>query len=381
MNHVGIYIHIPFCRKKCDYCGFFSTPIGADTDNASIPDKFITRLASEFGERLIRRDLSADTVYMGGGTPSLLSIDQVRALLRALEARVEIAPDAEITLEMNPEDVSREKLEGYRDAGVNRIVLGVQTLCPRLSRIIGRSAGVCTESALDTFFSTPGFNHSMDLIIGIPSQRKEELDLDFDSIAHYRPLHVSAYLLSIEKHTPLAGRLTPDCSEEDRQARLYGAAVLRLASSGYYQYEISNFALPGHFSRHNLKYWKFDPYIGFGPGSHTFMDGHRAHNAMSVAEYVSSDHTRLSPDIRKPESALVEYIMTGLRLLAGISIRDMERCLGRPVPGVIIERIMKARKEGTLVVTENEGDVRLRLSKRGIILADSVIYKIVDALL
>jgi oxygen-independent coproporphyrinogen III oxidase len=377
----GIYIHIPFCRKKCDYCGFYS--VAADTAAAgmSIPDNFVARLTGEFDERLRDRHISADTVYFGGGTPSLLSVDQVRTLMRALYTHVDIDPGAEITIEMNPEDISREKLEGYRAAGVNRVVLGVQTLSDRLNKIVGRSSGVCPESMLDLFFGTEGIGHSIDLIFGIPSQGEEELAHDIDSIVQYRPRHISAYLLSIDKNTPLAKRLEMDQVAENNQSMLYRSAVSRLARYGYHQYEISNFSLPGSQSLHNLKYWQFASYFGFGPGAHTFMDDQREYNDMTVKEYIDSFHARLSRDIRTPGSAAIEFIMTGLRLTSGFSICDMERRLDYVTPESVINRILAAQKEGMLEVSQKEGDIRIRLSQQGTLLADSVIYKIVDSLL
>jgi oxygen-independent coproporphyrinogen-3 oxidase len=381
MKHHGIYIHIPFCRKKCDYCGFFSVPIHTFNAGVSIPDSFVARCAGEFDERLRGRDISADTIYFGGGTPSLLSVEQIGFLLESLEKHVHIASDAEITVEMNPEDVSRKKFDGYRESGVNRVVLGVQTLSERLHAIIGRSAGLCTTNVLDVYFSVRGLQHAIDLITGIHSQKEEELLMDINTVAGYKPSHISAYLLSVEKNTPLSGRLKINQDTEAAQSRLYDLTASRLSDYGYEQYEISNYSLPDCQSRHNLKYWRFEPYIGFGPGAHSFTDDERVYNAMPIADYIRSNHTVLSKDTRKPESAVVEYMLTGLRLISGLSIREMEHRLNYALPGRVMERIKEVQSKGMLIVTGEEGDIRIRLSKKGIILADSVIYHIVETLL
>jgi oxygen-independent coproporphyrinogen-3 oxidase len=377
----GVYIHIPFCRKKCDYCGFFSVPVHTFNAGISIPDSFVARCAGEFDERLCGRDISVDTIYFGGGTPSLLSVEQMGLLLKSLGMHVHIASDPEITVEMNPEDVSREKLEGYRESGVNRVVLGVQTLSERLHAIIGRSAGLCTTNVLDVFFSVRGLQHAIDLITGIPSQKEEELFLDINTVAGYSPSHISAYLLSVEKNTPLSGRLKIHQDTETAQSRLYDLTASRLLQYGYAQYEISNYSLPDCRSRHNLKYWRFEPYIGFGPGAHSFLDDERVYNTMPVADYIRSSQTILKKDTRKPESAVAEFMLTGLRLISGLSIREMEHRLNYALPGSIMERIKEAQCQGMLIVTGEDGDFRIRLSKKGIILADSVIYQLVETLL
>ena len=383
MKPHGIYIHIPFCRRKCDYCSFYSVPVCGFDSCIRVPDSYGTRLVREIDERLGSRGrgTSADTVYFGGGTPSLLTEAQIHAILRSIQERATVDPHAEITLEMNPEDVSGEKLARFEDAGVNRIVLGMQTLSERLHAIIGRSGAVCTTKVLDLFFSSGGFQHCVDVITGIPSQNEEELRRDIDTAAGYRPSHISAYLLSIEKNTPLSRRLSICPDSEVEQARLFRMTGSLLRDHGYEHYEISNYALPGLQSRHNLKYWKFDPYIGFGPGSCSFIDGERTSNCMPVADYVRSDSTLLKKDARTPESAAVECMMTGLRLLSGMSIRDMERLLDYTLPQAVMERIGEAHSGGMVVLDEIGSDARMRLSETGIMFADSVIYRIVEPLL
>jgi oxygen-independent coproporphyrinogen-3 oxidase len=379
MKH-GLYIHIPFCRKKCDYCNFYSVPAGASGSLDGVPDAYIRKLSDEIRVRLPGLDMSsADTIYFGGGTPSLLTPDQVVGILGLLRGEARLDPGAEITLEINPGDLSPQMLSAYRDAGVNRAVLGVQTLSKRLHSMIGRSAAQCTQVELDHFFGVPGLIHCVDIIAGIPSERSDELLRDIDIIACYRPHHISAYLLSVEKGTPLAGRLVMDDAAESEQAILFELTLERLKGHGYDHYEISNHALPGFESRHNMKYWRFEPYVGFGPGAHTFVQGERYINAMTVEEYLASERACLTHDVRTPRSAAVEYILTGMRLMRGMSIDGMESRLAYKLPESVLDRIRKAESEG-LIIIEEAGRV-MRLSHRGIMIANTVIYGIVEPLI
>jgi len=377
----GIYIHVPFCRKKCDYCNFYSVPVGPFGSPAGVPDSYIRKLCDEISDRLPGLNIStADTVYFGGGTPSLLTPGQVGGILAILRGQIKLDPGAEITLEINPGDLSQEKLSGFRDAGVNRVVLGVQTLSERLHGMIGRSAAQCTVSELDVFFGVPNLVHCVDLIAGIPSERSEELLNDIDVVAGYGPRHISSYLLSVEKSTPLAGRMVLDAAAESGQAALFKLAVERLKGHGYDHYEISNHALHGFESRHNMKYWRFEPYAGFGPGAHTFVQGERCFNAMTVGEYLTSDRALLTRDIRTPRSAVVEYMLTGLRLMRGISIVEMEKRLAYELPESVLNRIRKAESDGLIIIDEGAARV-MRISERGIMIADKVIYEIVEPML
>ncbi len=288
----GVYIHIPLCFAKCDYCAFYSEPVGQGA--GAVRRALVDGLLREMDARLDGKErVGADTVYFGGGTPSLLEPDQVDRILGVLRERLDIAAGAEITLEMNPRDLSAERLEAYRDAGVNRAVLGVQTLSERLHRIIGRSCPPCTGRELDIFFGVPGITHCADLIAGIPSQRDDELIHDIDTIAGYGAAHLSVYLLTIEHGTPLWRRMSMDDKAESLQKRHFEAARARLRGLGYDHYEISNYARTGFESRHNMKYWRFEPYYGFGPGAHSFVDGERYFNPMTLSGYIGP--TQLPP--------------------------------------------------------------------------------------
>jgi len=378
----GIYIHIPFCRSKCDYCAFYSVPAQCAAPPCLVPDRYIRILLDEIRQRLPAAGFtSADTVYFGGGTPSLMTADQVGDMLDVVRQCVKLETGAEITLEMNPGDVSAGALEGFREAGVNRVVLGVQTLNARLHDVIGRSAALCTTADLDVFFGVPGIVRCADIITGIPTQSVDELFRDIDLVARHRPSHISAYVLSVEKNTPLAARISLDANAESEQATLFDATMERLKGHGYEHYEISNYALPGFRSRHNMKYWRFDPYIGFGPGAHSFIRGERYINSMALEDYMVAGRAVLDHDVRRPGAVASEYIMTGLRMLQGVSIDEMEERLGLRLPDGVMEQILKAEAGGLVSLSDAGKGRQMRLTPRGIMVADRVIYGIVEPLL
>ncbi len=381
MKH-GIYIHIPFCLRKCDYCGFYSEAAPRHGDDVTVPRQFIRSLQREITERLkgMRRP-EADTVYIGGGTPSLLEPEQAASLLETLHGVFDLAADAEITMEINPGDCAAERILAYRDAGVNRAVLGVQTLSVRLHRMIGRSGHPAGADTIARFFDVPGIIHCADLITGIPTQEEGELTHDIDALAGFGADHLSLYLLAIEAGTPLSRRVAMDEALEAAQVSLFTAARERLASLGYDHYEISNYSRNGRVSRHNLKYWNFEPYFGFGPGAHSFVGGERYTNDVTVSRYIERGAGVPRRDIRGPNSPWVECLMTGLRLLGGVSIGAMEERLGSAVPEEVMARIGNAAEEGLLIVEESGAGTHLRLSERGIIMSDSVIYSVVQDLL
>ena len=304
---LGVYVHIPFCREKCDYCNFYSVPLSGNSSYAEI-DSYVDRVLIEMEKRA--DDLSGysvDTIYFGGGTPSLVSPEQIARLIAGVRQHLRCDPEeSEISLECNPEDFSISRIEGYKQAGINRVILGVQTMQKRLHSTIGRSSALCDEILLNDFFSIDGIAHGIDLIIGVPGEREEELISDLDGILCYEPEHISAYLLSIERGTKLYGRTAPPDDYDELQRRLYLLTRERLLSNGYHHYEISNFALPSFESRHNLKYWMFMPYAGFGVKAHSFCHNERWYNDMSLSDYLT-DAVVLTRDTRNRNQMLAEF--------------------------------------------------------------------------
>lgn len=371
----GLYLHIPFCRSKCDYCSFYS--VREDASPFGI-DAYLMRLIEELES--YRRSFGAvdfDTVYVGGGTPSILSAGNMRRLLDPVRSLFAVAKGAEVTIEMNPDDLSQEKLTGFRDSGVTRIVLGVQSGIISHRQTLGRRGRNCTADDLELFFSVPGITRCLDYIAGIPGQTEADIDEDFEIISRFRPEHVSLYLLSVEEGTPLALRVRCGDEYEEHQRVLWEYSINQLKGMGYRHYEISNFALPGFESRHNMKYWNFTPYLGAGPGAHSFFNGLRFSNPPSLDEYMEPGEFRRINDYRSADQLLVEFIMTALRKLDGFMPGDYDAVTGRSLPPDIIKRLGDKVVEG-LVIFDNGC---YRLSQKGIFLADRVIYDIVEPFL
>ena len=384
MTNLGVYIHIPFCRRKCDYCAFYSIPVGGleAAQRASLLDNYLARLLSEIGTRSAElTSYCVDTIYLGGGTPSLLSPGQVSRLLDGLSGTMRVDDAVEISMECNPEDFSLERATGYRDAGVNRLILGLQTMDEQLSRRIGRSARAVDEGMLEEFLGLRGITRCLDLIAGIPGRTRAGLVRELEGILRHRPDHVSIYLLSIEKGTPLAGRMRPSPALEQLQRSQLKAAIALMKRSGYRHYEVSNFSLPGRESRHNLKYWRFLPYAGFGAGAHSFYGDARMLNRQTVEEYLRDDSVSLAIDQRTKGAEVAEYIMTGLRLREGFTMRDFREKLGIPLPDSVRSKLKSFRKRGYVIMREKGDDARIRLSLDGMLIMDGLVYEMVEDLL
>jgi oxygen-independent coproporphyrinogen-3 oxidase len=379
----GIYLHIPFCREKCDYCSFRSYPVSAFNNKIeSVMGKYIQRLKNEsewwsgrFGI------IEADTIYFGGGTPSLLEPVEISGVIENLRKSFRIDDNTEITIEVNPSDASEKKIAGYRDAGINRIVLGVQTLSRKLHRIIGRHGEPVKREQLENFSSIKGVSHSLDLITGIPGQSKEELIDDLEMITSFSPEHISVYLLTIDKNTPLYNRIHIDENFQDLQKESFEVVINYLKEKEYIHYEISNFALEGHRSRHNMKYWTFQPYIGFGPGAHSFIQYRRFINRMSLGDYLGPGDLELEEDVRGGYAPLVEFILTGLRLKEGISLGKMKKVTGFELPAKVSEKFDKLESDGLIRIDKRPSDHQIQLTERGILLADAIIFEAVEPLL
>jgi putative oxygen-independent coproporphyrinogen III oxidase len=380
--NTGIYIHIPFCRKKCSYCSFYSITLNDGGDKGSMVQSYLWSLEKDIVTRLADRELTGvDTIYFGGGTPSILEGHQVRRIIEILKENSRVAETAEISLELNPEDAQPERLKSYTEAGVNRIILGYQTSVDRLHSFIGRSSKPCTVDDLDIFFDAEGFSHCIDVITGIPGQTTEDLTSELDLVTACKPDHISVYQLSIEEGTPLKERYSPSRGFGDHQRNIMEQTIGLIKGKGYEHYEISNFALNGSYSRHNLKYWTWQPYLGFGPGAHSFFNDERYSVSMTVNQYLHSPEIRLSIDERGPHAGTVEYIMTGLRLMGGISIPAMEKTLGVSLPESVMKSLENQERGDNISITSEGGDTTISLTDKGLYVANSVIYEIIESLL
>jgi putative oxygen-independent coproporphyrinogen III oxidase len=329
----GLYIHIPFCRTKCPYCDFYSV-----TDSSAVP-AYLTALDREAG--LYREAFHPfDTLYLGGGTPSLLTCEQLTQLMKSLQRHFDFAPETEFTLEANPDDVTPEKLRLWRDLGVNRLSLGVQSLDEAELKFLGRRHTAAQARRALEMARRAGFaNLSVDLIYGLPGQRPETWRRTLEQVLEFDPEHLSCYQLTVEAgetpapRTPLARRLARGeliLPAEEAQRTFFLCTRGFLAGRGYIQYEVSNFAREeGYCCRHNLKYWRHVPYLGLGPGAHSFDGIQRGWNFSSVAQYCSVVNDGRAPvagtEALTPAERRLEALYLGFRTQDGVSLRLLGR--------------------------------------------------------
>lgn len=325
---LGIYIHIPFCRSKCDYCDFYSlAERGDQMDNCQ---KALLAHIKETAPTA--RGYQVDTIYIGGGTPSFYGAKRLIELLGAVRRRFDVSRDAEITIEANPDSVDRKMLLQLRRAGMNRLSLGVQSACDGELRALHRPHSF--EQARAAAAAARGArirNLSMDLIYGLPGQDMGSWRETVEQVLALKPEHLSCYGLKVEEGTPLAERVARGerLPGDDLQADQYLWTVERLAQAGYRQYEISNFARPGYQSRHNLKYWMGKPYLGFGPGAHSDFGARRYSFVRDLDTYIQGvleggtviDESELIPK----QERCGEYIMLRMRTTRGIEEWEYRR--------------------------------------------------------
>lgn len=319
----GIYVHIPFCRKKCAYCDFVSVESSQEFQN-----KYVKALLREI-EQNKDGAVSIDTLYIGGGTPSILEAKYIVDIVEALKKSFSFKCN-EFTLECNPESVTKEKIAFWKKAGVNRISLGVQSLSDSVLALLGR-VHTSAEALRALKLLCDNFERvSCDVMCALPNQTQELFLQDLHTLTAFPISHISAYQLILEEHTPLYQRvqtgevIVPD---DDFAADCYESAVDLLQEKGFFRYEISNFAKKGFESLHNIKYWKREPYLGFGAAAHSFDGNFRFANVSNPIEYVTNTEKGKSVlGMReKVEDALFESLMLGLRMAEGVDVVDIEK--------------------------------------------------------
>ncbi len=325
---LGLYIHIPFCRSKCDYCDFYSL-----AGRESRMDDYQKALLIHLKETAPQAEhCRVDTIYFGGGTPSYYGEKRLRELLAAIRKRFHVEPDAEITLEANPDSVDFKMLRKLRKAGFNRLSMGMQSACPAELQAIHRPH--TAEQAAEAVAAARKAkleNLSLDLIYGLPGQTMDSWRDTVETALSLEPEHLSCYGLKVEEGTPLAARVAAGevLPDDDTQADLYLWTVERLKQAGFAQYEISNFAKPGRESRHNLRYWLTQPYIGFGPGAHSDFGGRRFSIARDLDGYINGllEGGRIidSNDLITPRERGSEYLMLRLRTTLGVDEWEYRR--------------------------------------------------------
>lgn len=362
-NMFGLYIHIPYCRSKCRYCDFYSTPCPD-----GVPEAYIDALCREM-DRFSpcgSTPLRPDTLYFGGGTPSLLTPAQAARLIRAAGP----APGAEITLEANPETVTPERLAAFRRAGVNRLSLGIQTARDdSLARLGRRHTAAQSRRALGMAVQAGFTDISGDLMLALPAYTMAELDETIALLAESGCTHISGYLLKIEPNTVFGKRPPEALPDDDAAADFYLAAVEKLAALGYAQYEISNFARPGFESRHNRIYWDCGDYLGLGPAAHSCMGGKRFATPTGTAAFLAA------PAVYEPqgECTAEDYIMLQLRLSRGLSLSALRARYGVFFSSEKLRFLQTLAEHGLAVF---DGSV-LRLTPRGMLVQNSILCELV----
>ncbi|HEU4793830.1 MAG TPA: radical SAM family heme chaperone HemW, partial [Nitrolancea sp.] len=370
----GIYLHIPFCARICPYCDFNTYAHKEDR----IPD-YVEALIREMD--LTQADagrVTAETVFFGGGTPSLLPPDAVARLIEALRARFAIAPDAEVTLEVNPETIDARSLAAFREAGINRLSIGVQSQQLRGLRVLGRGHRPETaQNALRTARVAGFDNVSLDLIFGWPGQTIADWEGDLNTVLDWSPEHLSLYSLIVEPGTPMHDAvrrgimITPD---DDATADMYELAISRLAAAGWHHYEISNWArTPDLISRHNRIYWRNGRYLGLGAGAHAHVGHTRSSNLLLPETYIDTVFEGRLPVARSETldevTAMGETMMLGLRLLQeGVSVAAFQQRHGKALLDIYGHQIKELAGIGLLTW---DGE-RVRLTHRGLLLANDV---------
>lgn len=373
---LSLYIHIPYCVKKCPYCGFYSTRYSPKS-----ADEFLEALwreasncRNEFGE------LTFQTVYVGGGTPTVLSPAQIGRLGDVITDHFSVSEASEFTVEANPNTVSEGNLSAWRGIGANRLSLGVQSFDDAVLGILGRlhTAG----QALSAFqmARTAGFRAvGMDLIYGVTGQTLQQWKTTLETAVLCRPEHLSVYSLSVDegslfKQELEAGRFSPP--DDDLAADMYESAAAMLADAGYRRYEISNFALPGSECRHNLNYWERGEYLGFGPAAWSFMQGRRYYNIADCGEYARRMASGISAvagsDIPGQEQASRETLLLSLRTAKGLDLARYRHEYGIHMSQRLEAALVPLREAGLLQVR----DGRATLSERGVLLSNEAISRL-----
>ena len=365
----GIYIHIPFCRKACHYCNFHFA-----TSQSLLPETIKTICA----EAALRNDyLQEDiaTIYFGGGTPSLITMDDIEFILADLRSLFKIQQDAEITLEANPDDITEQKLQDWKTLGINRLSIGVQSFFDEDLQWMNRVHNAAQASESILLAKQAGFeNITIDLIYSLPGFTDERWQQNVETALELRIPHLSCYALTVEPNTALQKMIAVNKKENvdaEKQGRQFELLMQWMEATGYDHYEISNFSKPAFISKHNSSYWKGKPYIGLGPSAHSYNGFSRQWNISNNTLYIDSINNKIVPyeeEILTPVQRLNEYIMTGLRTSEGISLKTLEALSDEATVFNILKDAQKFMQRN-LIVIENDS---ILLNRKGKLFADGI---------
>lgn len=383
MKEGGIYIHIPFCRKKCSYCDFYTGGVRiADWD------VYISNLLEELKNRLSELTFKPVTLYLGGGTPSLIPKENLNRLISGIKEITRTKKFPEFTIEANPEDINQEKCLFWENIGINRVSLGVQSLNDDELKICNRNHNsVIALNALETikkYFE----NFTIDLIFGLPAQNLETWNKTIDKILEYEPKHISSYSLMLEPSTALTKLYEKEkivLPDENTVIKMWESICEKLKKNGFQHYEISNFSLPGFQSRHNNLYWKGNPYIGLGPAAHSY-DGFsiRKWNPSDIRGYNDFFNKKREGEVTdsfyyETESLneverLEEYVMTRLRLSTGINLAEFEKIFGKGKKNLLLKRGEENLCQGLMEIKNGN----LTIKENHLMISDRIIISLFD---
>ena len=370
MNKAGIYLHIPFCKTKCIYCDFYSV-----TKRDDSIEKFVDCMIKEIRLNKNRlKNTTFDTIFFGGGTPSVLTENQLNKILNALYENYTIDENSEISLECNPGEITFEKLVHFKKLGINRLSIGFQSFNEENLKFLGRLH--TSEQSISTFNHArkAGFdNINIDLIYDIPKQKLKEWKNDLFLAASLEPEHISAYSLTVEKNTALHSMVknkTVIMPSEEIDKKMFLNTINYLEEKNYIHYEISNFSKKNKVCKHNLHYWRLEPYLAFGPGAHGFDGQKRWWNKKSIDHYISKLDEDILPiefeEILTKKNRFNETVMNGLRLIEGTKLQNLDNLLDKSLETYLLPYTKK------WPYLSNDGK-NLSLNKKGLLFADEII--------
>ena len=369
-NEIGVYVHIPFCKKKCDYCDFISY---CNKDNL-IYD-YVQAVKAEIQSQNIKPEIT--TIYIGGGTPSYIDSKYIIEILEKIKEK-NVSSNAEITIEVNPGTVTKEKLEDYIKSGINRISIGLQTTNDELLKQIGRIHNFTQFLETYKLAKKVGFkNINVDLMLGLPNQRIKDLKESLEQIIKLKPKHISVYSLIVEDGTPIANKIEKgemQLPDEELERNMYWFVKNTLELNGFIHYEISNFAKKGYESKHNLNCWNQKEYIGIGASAHSYRDITRYSNTENIEEYIENvnngnfNRNKIIHEIQKEDDAKKEFMLLGLRKIKGVDINEFKNKFGDNPIYLFRNELKKLTDERLLIIDNNN----IRLTNKGLDLANLV---------
>ena len=370
MKELGIYVHIPFCKRKCYYCDFCSYE-----RNDEIHKKYKEALISEIRAFNVEYESIVKTVYIGGGTPSIIDENYIAEIVEALKSKFNIDESAEITIEVNPGTANIDKIKKYKELGINRLSLGLQSTEDRLLKLIGRihtynEFEEVYEMARNTSFN----NINVDLMIGLPTQTLKDVESSLNKMIEKNPEHISVYSLIVEEETKIDKMLKSgeiSLPDEEIERAMYWKVKHMLEDNGYIHYEISNFAKKGFESKHNVDCWKQKEYVGFGIAAHSYLNGQRYSNTSDLNIYMNCNDfecIKEIDEIQSKQDKMNEFVMLGLRMIKGIDIAEFEAKFKVRFEETYSEQIQRLINEELVELKDN----RFYLSSKGIDFANIV---------